>query len=329
MIKAGAGDVWTSLDGSLTLTHSSPWRLVMQDGGQIELGEAFASRDFGIRLKDLPQDVTPTREIFGDRAPEDLDLSQPGTQTEPDDLGNVKVTATVEADRVDLLNDSAAADLIDSGGANLLDGGAGSDSLTGAAIAEFFAGGIGNDTLNPGAGADVIAFNWGDGQDLLNPGSGAGKTVSLGGGIRYADLAFRKNLNDLVLETGGTDQITLKNWYASSANHTVGKLQVIAEAMPGYDPNSADALLVKKVQSFDFSALVAAFDAARAADANLTRWNAMDKLLDAHLAGSDDAALGGDLAYRYGLTGSLAAVGTTAAKDILGGAEFGASAQQL
>jgi len=52
----------------------------------------------------------------GDRPPEDVNLLQAGTQTGLDDLGNVKVTATVEADRVDMLNDSADADFIESGG---------------------------------------------------------------------------------------------------------------------------------------------------------------------------------------------------------------------
>ncbi len=32
-------------------------------------------------------------------------------------------------------------------------------------------------------------------------------------------------------------------------------------------------------------------------------------LLDAHLAGSDTEAIGGDLAYRYGLNGGLTSIG--------------------
>jgi len=35
----------------------------------------------------------------------------------------------------------------------------------------------------------------------------------------------------------------------------------------------------------------------------------MNTLLDAHLGGSDSEALGGDLAYRYGLSGSPAGLG--------------------
>lgn len=51
--------------------------------------------------------------------------------------------------------------------------------------------------------------------------------------------------------------------------------------------SSADPLYGKKVNRFDFTALVQAFHEARAADAMLTRWNAMHKLLDAHLAASN------------------------------------------
>jgi hypothetical protein len=55
----------------------------------------------------------------------------------------------------------------------------------------------------------------------------------------------------------------------------------------------------------------------------------MNELLDAHLGGSDDAALGGDLAYRYGMTGALAGMGWGAAHDTVAAAGFGADKQQL
>jgi hypothetical protein len=46
---------------------------------------------------------------------------------------------------------------------------------------------------------------------------------------------------------------------------------------------------------------LSAFDAARAADPMIRRWAMMNALLELHLAGSDDAALGGDLAYQFGM----------------------------
>lgn len=214
-------------------------------------------------------------------------------------------------------------------GRNLLDGGAGADRLIGGTSAEFLAGGEGNDTLSPGAGADVIAFNRGDGQDVVKAGEGTNKTVSLGGGIRYADLALRKNANDLILETGSSDRLTFKDWYASPANHSVLNLQLIAEAMADYDPGSSDPLLNRRIETFDFRALAGVFDVARAAKPATSRWGLMDSLLNAHLSGSDEAALGGDLAYQYGVSGTLAGIGVAAVQSVLGSTQFGTQAQTL
>ena len=60
-----------------------------------------------------------------------------------------------------------------------------------------------------------------------------------------------------------------------------------------------------------------------------TAWDLTNALLDYHLSGSDTAAIGGDLAYQYGATGSLSGVGITAAQEIVGNAGFGVEAQAL
>jgi Ca2+-binding RTX toxin-like protein len=231
---------------------------------------------------------------------------------------------------VDLLQGLGGNDtLSDSGGNGLLHGGAGTDTMTGNSSRQLFIGGTGNDTISTSTGADVVAFNKGDGQDTVNASSGNDDVVSLGGDFSYSELFLSKSGNNLVLEMGPTDRITLKDWYGSSTNRSVATLQVIAEAMAGYDPASADPLLDHKVETFDFAALVQAFDAARAADANLTRWQMMDELLDAHLAASDAEALGGDLAYQYGLTGSLAGIGFDAAAAVLSSSQFATTPQAL
>ena len=152
---------------------------------------------------------------------------------------------------------------------------------------------------------------------------------SLGGGIAYDDLAFAKSGNDLVLSTGNGDQITFQGWYASSSSRPVVTLQMVAEAMEGFEPGGADPLLDQKIETFDFAGLVNAFDAARTANPELTAWDLTDALLDYHLSGSDTAALGGDLAYQYGKTGALADMGIAAAQEIVGNAGFGAQAQTL
>jgi len=220
-------------------------------------------------------------------------------------------------------------ELADSAGNNLLDGGAGADSLGGGSGNDLLAGGAGNDALDAGAGANVIAFNAGDGQDTLDTQAGANDTLSLGGGITYQSMSLRKNADDLVLDTGNGDAIALKNWYAAGASHSVTQLQVIVDAMPGFNPNGSDALLTQKVQRFDFAALVAGFDQARAADGSLTQWQVMDALLDAHLAGSDTEAMGGDLAYQSGHAGTLSGVGFGAAESVLNSSSLGTQPQAL
>ncbi|HWQ37442.1 MAG TPA: putative Ig domain-containing protein [Burkholderiales bacterium] len=226
----------------------------------------------------------------------------------------------------DILQGRGGNDVLADGSGNaLLDGGAGADAIAGGGANELFVGGLGNDTLGTGAGADVIAFNLGDGQDTVGPSLGADNTLSLGGGIRYADLSFSRNGDSLVLNIGAADRITFASWYASSGNRSVANLQIIAEAMAEFDATSSDPLLSSKVQSFDFAQLVAAFDAG----GQVGNWALTNALLDAHLVSSDTAAIGGDLAYRYGLHGTLSGIGLLPAQDVLNAVQFGAAAQML
>ncbi|MDO8812808.1 MAG: calcium-binding protein [Gallionella sp.] len=222
----------------------------------------------------------------------------------------------------DTLNDTA--------GVNLLDGGADTDTLTGNTGNEFFTGGAGNDTITTGTGADIIAFNRGNGQDVLNGGVGTDNTISLGGGIQYFDLALSKSGNDLILEVGSNEQITLSNWYDTAANYkSVLNLQVVADAMAAFDPASADPMLNKTIQDFDFTAVTNAFDQARGANQTFLHWNAMNSLLNAHLSASDTAALGGDLAHQYGKNGSFSGMNLAAAQNVINAPQFGAQAQTL
>jgi len=134
---------------------------------------------------------------------------------------------------------------------------------------------------------------------------------------------------DLVLDTGAAESITFKSWYADITNKSVLTLQVVAEAMTGFNPAGDDALLDNKVESFNFQGLVDAFDSARAADPGLSSWALTNGLAQFQLSGSDTAALGGDLAYQYGANGTLAGVGFNKAQDVLTGAGFGTQAQTL
>lgn len=226
----------------------------------------------------------------------------------------------------DLLQGGAGNDrLSDSGGAGLYDGGAGTDTLTGSGGNEMFLGGTGNDTLTTDTGADIIAFNQGDGKDVVKASTGTDNTVSLGGGIQYGDLTFTRSGSDLVLNTGGTEKLTLAGWYTGTSNKSVGTLQVIAEAMADFDAGGSDTLRDHKVETFDFGALASAFDAA----GQVSGWGLSDALLDAHLSGSDTEALGGDLAYQYGKAGALTGIGLVPAQEVMNATSFGSSAQAL
>jgi Ca2+-binding RTX toxin-like protein len=233
----------------------------------------------------------------------------------------------------DLLQGGAGADAItDTSGNALLDGGADNDSLTGGAGNELFIGGAGTDTLNTGAGADIIAFNRGDGTDTVAVSTAKDNTLSLGGGIAYADLYFERSGNNLVLKTAGAgvaEGLVFTNWYVAAANHSVLSLQMVVEAGADFDAGSADPLVNKKVARFDFDGLAGAFDAARAADPLLTTWALSNALSAYHLAGSDTDAIGGDLAYFHGLNGGLAGINTSAAQEVTGNAGFGTATQTL
>jgi Ca2+-binding RTX toxin-like protein len=228
----------------------------------------------------------------------------------------------------DVLQGSAANDkMLDLAGNNLLDGRDGSDDLYDGAGNALLAGGRGADRLTLGGGNDVIAFNRGDGRD---PVRGVGTAVlSLGGGIEYRDLALRKSGADLLVEVGGGERITLKDWYAAPQHRMVKTMQVVAETMAAAAPPGYGALFADKVQWFDFSAIVAAFDEARATTTNLGRWQMMDKLIATHLGGASGEALGGDLAYQYGLNGALTGLGLGAVQETLGASGFGADRQAL
>ncbi len=244
--------------------------------------------------------------------------------------GNGANNTLVGGGGTDILEGGAGNDaLSNASGNSLLAGGAGIDTLTGAGGNDLLIGGTGNDALTTGAGADVIVFNKGDGMDMIAASTALDNTLSLGGGVLYADLLFQKSGNDLVLKIGASDQITFTGYYASASTRSVSTLQVIIEGTSDYDAVGASALNNKKVERFNFDGLVAAFDAARAANSNLTSWVLTDALAAQYLSGSDTAAIGGDLAYQYARCGSLSNLSSLPAMGILGAAGFGSSPQVL
>jgi Ca2+-binding RTX toxin-like protein len=244
-------------------------------------------------------------------------------------LGNsANNTLTDTAGGNDILQGLTGVDTFnDTSGNNLMDGGVGADVFTAGNGNDLVIGGKDNDTLTTGNGYDVILFNKGDGADTINASVGTDNTLSLGGNFAYSDLSLTKSTNDLILKMGSTDQITLKGWYNTSANNkSVLNLQVVAEAIQGFSLGGSDALRNNKVETFNFTNLVAAFDTAGAT----ANWQLTDTRLTAHLSsGSDTSAIGGDIAYQYGKNGSLTGVGLLAAQSVINNANVGQSAQTL
>jgi Ca2+-binding RTX toxin-like protein len=228
----------------------------------------------------------------------------------------------------DVLQGGAGSDVLRGGaGQNVLDGGAGDDLIYGGQGSAFIAGGAGNDILRVGSGNDLIAFNAGDGVDTVYGGRDGGNTLSFGGGIRYSDLSLSKSGKDLVVSAGGDDRVVLKNWYGG--NHSVLNLQIVLDATEEFDAGSGDPLYNRRVQTFDFQGMVSAFDAARVESPGVTSWAMTNALLQFHLSGANDAALGGDLAYWYGKSRSLQGVSVSAAQQVIGAPGFGSEAQSL
>jgi Ca2+-binding RTX toxin-like protein len=243
--------------------------------------------------------------------------------------GNTANNTLAGAGGNDILEGGAGNDILsNTSGKTLLSGGAGTDTLTGTTSNDLLIGGTGNDALTTGTGADLIAFNKGDGQDTVAASMTTDNTLSIGGGAVYADLLFQKSGTNLILKVGATDQITFTNYYGTG-NRSVNTLQVVIEGTSDYNAGSTNAMNNKKVETFNFGALVAAFDAALVANPALTSWSLTNALAAQYLSGSDTAALGGDLAYRYNRFGTLSDISFTPAQGILGAANFGSGAQAL
>jgi Ca2+-binding RTX toxin-like protein len=225
----------------------------------------------------------------------------------------------------DVLQGGEGSDTLRGGkGQNLLDGGSGDDVLYGGQGSSLIVGGSGNDTIRTGQGSDVILFNRGDGSDTVIADREGNNTLSFGGGIRYSDLELSRSGKDLVISAGGDDQVVLKNWYGGK--RSVTNLQIVLD---DYDPDCADPMQNRQVQTFDFLGLVSTFDQARKATPGVTSWAISNALLQFHLAGADDLALGGDLAYWYAKNRGLGGISLAAAQQVIGAAGFGADAQSL
>lgn len=199
---------------------------------------------------------------------------------------------------------------------DFVDAGAGNDTIASGNGVDFIAPGQGNDTIDAGADHDIIAFNRGDGADVINTSSWQRDTLSIGGGIRYADLRLKRAGNDLVVGLGNGDSVTLQGWYVDSSRRNVTTLQVVTGAVGGdYLASSSDRLLNRMVVSFNFESLVNRFDQWSSANPGQTEWEPAAELNAYYLAGSNTSAIGGNLAWRYATTGSYGDIDARGAID--------------
>jgi Ca2+-binding RTX toxin-like protein len=205
-------------------------------------------------------------------------------------------------------------------GNDLLQGGTGDDRLNGCLGADIHVGGAGNDELFVESGDDVVLYNDGDGRDTIRFGEYASAvTISLGG-IPLEDILLGRDGDDLVIGFGEEadaaggghrsrgrhgqardgDSITLANWFGQAETETTPNitLQLIGDADTTPDTDDPAHLIAR----FDFNAVAAAF---AAGGDQPDAWTIVDAALDAHLGDSDSEALGGALAYRYAVDGSL------------------------
>ncbi|WP_145840404.1 calcium-binding protein [Denitratisoma sp. DHT3] len=124
-------------------------------------------------------------------------------------------------DSADVVDALAGDDLVyGNAGNDTLSGGAGNDRLYGGSGEDILDGGAGNDSLQGEVGNDIYLFGSGAGQDSIydyDTTPGNVDTLRLAAGVLPADVAFKRDLNNLYLSLHtSTDQLTLTNWFSSS-----------------------------------------------------------------------------------------------------------------
>ncbi len=149
--REGTQNAWVDPDGTVTISHNSPWRLTLSDGSVIELGEDFNAAGFGMTLQEEATPTTAT--LTGDFSKQ---TNVEGTAWLRDADGNY-VNGGVQAGAADQITGTAASELIQ----GLL----GDDALLGRAGDDVIEGGAGNDLLMGGLGADEL--DGGDGNDII------------------------------------------------------------------------------------------------------------------------------------------------------------------
>ena len=142
-----------------------------------------------------------------------------GNQAKNSLIGNSGNDTLYGLDGADTLDGGLGDDYLsgDAGDDSLM-GGNGKDSLYGGDGADVLDGGAGDDLLRGGAGDDTYKFGFGSGRDMIIQGDGGVDKLVFGAGVSAGAITWTRSGFDLVATlTGGSDQVTLKNWYWGAA----------------------------------------------------------------------------------------------------------------
>lgn len=97
------------------------------------------------------------------------------------------------------------------------------NTLTGNNAANQLTGGAGNDAMRGGLGDDTYLIHRGEGQDVITENDGTvgnSDRLQYGVTINPLDLVISRQVNDLRLAVhGSADQVTIRDWYASTNHH--------------------------------------------------------------------------------------------------------------
>lgn len=210
----------------------------------------------------------------------------------------------------------------------LLDGGAGNDSLC-SYNCSIFAGGAGDDDITVRVIRDApptreVLFRKGDGADrvtFMAPSTQHPVRLVLSlSGIEYSEMNLSRGGDDLILDFGGNDSMTLVNYYASfHVGEINAVIEIASETQSGFDPLAASDLRSRKVNAFDLSALAAQYISheAQLGHAVPEPWAIQVAMADFHLWASDTEMTGGTIAHQYALDGNFTNLSITAAQASL------------
>jgi Ca2+-binding RTX toxin-like protein len=148
-------------------------------------------------------------DVIIENADEGIDTVQSSvTYTISPNVENIILTG---ASRISGTGNELNNQLTGNGTVNTLTGNAGNDTLD---------GGLGKDSLVGGAENDTYLFRVGSGQDAVDnydTSSGRVDTIRFMDVTSYGLRGVTQSGNDLVLEYGSTDKVTIKNFYSGSA----------------------------------------------------------------------------------------------------------------